>query len=138
MLFAEVEAASGLAYAGIGALVTTLIGAVIGGVIKLSNHWNASSTKKRKDTISELHDMMDQMRKDGAEDRRQIVELRDDLTEAIRRENDCRTENARAVARIEALEEACMNAGIKFRPWSKEGSAAHAALPSQQPKSPGG
>ena|ERR1044072_1116475 len=119
----------------VGSLVTVVVGATVAGIVKLSRNRFTQKRTEKKDTVEELWKYAEELRRDidfHKQERAADKEESDTRIRELEAEHaECQRLQFRAVAWIEAAQDAMNNAGIKFRPWSQTpapGSEAHQPL----------
>ena len=99
---------SELAYAGIGGLITAILGALVAGAVKLWMAFNRTKRTERRDAITDYQSLVTLLQQD-----------RDHCNERL----------LRLEARCSALEVALASRGIPLPPWTQlTGSTPHAPI----------
>jgi len=132
LLFAEEPGVTGAIWAGVGSIATVIVGAIVSAYLTVSKNRREGKKEDRKDTITEWSQLADRLSADLKDARRDIDIIKKELTESFEREGECRERQVRAESKIESLQEALTNAGIKFRPYDPDyntGSKVHPLPP---------
>ena len=110
-------------WTGVGAAAAAVIGALVGGYMKLSGLWHTQRGETQKQKLEEYREVTEQLRKTHEADREEIHELRNTVQELNSRESLCIAERARAEERISSYEDILRRHDIKFRPWRPNDSS---------------
>lgn len=122
----------------IGSILTTVIGAIVWAIIKLSNNRFSQNRVTRRDTIEDLWKLVDSLKVDidfQKTERKKDNDRHDDQMRDLERDHaDCQRTQARMEAWIEAAEDVLRKAGNPIRLWSQtriDQSGPHTPLPMQ-------
>ena len=111
--------------AGIATVVITVIGALVKAYLEIRKSGHEQDKDKHGSTITEYRELTEQYAKAYSESREEVHKLRNELQLAQGNLSIYKSELARAVERIGALEELLKrHTDLKFREWNNDSSAA--------------
>jgi hypothetical protein len=128
-------------YVALGGLIVTVIGAVVGAIVRLSGNWFSQRQEGEKTTIAGLWGVINGLKEEVEFQRQQRIasdtENEKRIRDLERDHTECQATRWRMVAWIETAEDAMTTAGIRFRPWSETPSnpptGTHSSLPAAKP-----
>ena len=120
----------GAAWGAVGAFVALVVREFVSAVLRIKQaNWEQTKGERRDvlDEYAQLIETLQTRQKEHKaelqEQRKEIVEVNKRLAAKDKEHMECERNHARAVARIEALEDALTANGIKFRPYRGTGDS---------------